>query len=236
MRWHCLQHVPFEGPGNIEQWARSKSFEFTVSNLWEEAPLPQPSVFDGLVIMGGPMNVYEEARYPWLVEEKRLIESAIGHGKAVFGVCLGAQLIADVLGSHVYRNPHKEIGWFPVQWTPQALESAIFKDFPQSMHVLHWHGDTFELPISAIRMAHSDACENQAFLYQDTVIGLQFHLESTQQSLELLVSHCDEELVPGPYIQQQEAILNQPEHIQHIQAALYRMLDALHQRCLIETN
>jgi GMP synthase-like glutamine amidotransferase len=117
MRIHYLQHVPFEDSAKIGEWARDTGHTVTCTRLCDEEALPPLNSFDWLVIMGGPMNVYEHQAYPWLVPEKRLIERAIEHGKFVLGVCLGAQLAADVLGGPVTKNRYREIGWFPVSLT-----------------------------------------------------------------------------------------------------------------------
>ena len=134
-----------------------------------------------MIVMGGPMNIYEEKKYPWLLREKCFIEDATKTGKVVIGICLGAQIIADVLGANVYAGEHKEIGWFPIFRTKEAGESIVFRDFPSELEVFHWHGDSFDLPSGCIRLAESAACPNQAFIYDERVVGLQFHLEVTRQ-------------------------------------------------------
>ncbi len=146
MKLHYIQHVPFEGPANIGDWARSQGWSLSATHLYRGDKLPAPGEFDWLVVMGGPMNIYEEDQYPWLAAEKKSIGKAIEAGKIVLGVCLGAQLIADVLGGRVVRNEHKEIGWFPVSLRPEGVESPVFRSFPPEFQALHWHGDTFSLP------------------------------------------------------------------------------------------
>ena len=125
----------------------------------------------------------------------------------VLGVCLGAQLIASALGARVYANPMKEIGWFPVQGVPDADSSFRF---PDECTVFHWHGETFDLRSGAVRLAKSEACENQAFQLGPFVIGLQFHLETTRDSAWLMLEHCRAELVPGPYVQTEQALRSTP--------------------------
>ena len=139
------------------------------------------SDFDWLIILGGPMNIYEEDKYPWLSKEKEFIHQAIASDKIVLGICLGAQLMADVLGGKVQRNVHREIGWFPVKLMPESKASRIFRVLPEEFMALHWHGDTFELPPGAVHTAESQACKNQAFEL-GKAIGLQFHLESSLDS------------------------------------------------------
>ena len=164
---------------------------------------------DLLVAMGGPMSVNDEVEHPWLVEEKALIRNAINAGKAVVGVCLGSQLIASALGARVYANRHKEIGWCPIRRVaaPPAGASDGRFVFPEGLKVFHWHGETFDLPASAITLAESDATTCQAFQFGPRVIGLQCHLETTPASSVDIVAHCADELVEGPFIQSAQAIL-----------------------------
>ena len=139
--------------------------------------------------------------YPWLTGEKNFIRAAIDTGKAVLGICLGAQLIADVLGSLVHPGDFKEIGWFPVTLTDEGRKAGISAILPAKLPVFHWHGDTFSIPEGAIHLAESSACKNQAFIYDDRVLALQYHLESTSESIQSLVRNCNAEIVDGKYIQ-----------------------------------
>ncbi len=228
MRLHYLQHVPFEGPANIEAWSGKQGFTISGTKLFEREALPTIGAFDWLVVMGGPMNIYEEADYPWLVPEKRLIAEAIAANKVVIGVCLGAQLVSDVLKGKVHRNPQKEIGWFPVSLTSEAKESPVFSGFPDRFMAFHWHGDTFHLPEGAVRTAFSEACAVQAFSYnQGRVIGLQFHLESSRESIRLLLDNCREELVEGDFIQTEAEILAGEPHLPEINGTMSALLNAL---------
>jgi GMP synthase-like glutamine amidotransferase len=210
MRAHVFQHVPFEGPGSIAPWLEARGATIGVTRFFQNDPLPKIEEIDFLVVMGGPMSVNDERVLPWLVTEKRFIREMIDHGKPVLGICLGAQMIANVLGAKVYPNPEKEIGWWPVQSTPGADHPhAVFR-FPDHCVVFHWHGETFDLPQGAVRLAKSAACANQAFQFGANVIGLQFHLETTPASARELVANCRDELVPGKYIQSGSAILAAP--------------------------
>ncbi len=224
MKLHYLQHVPFEGLGYIEEWARSRNIEISCTRLFDNETLPDTDCFDWLVVMGGPMGIHDHDEHPWLAEEKRCIKEAIEAGKTIVGICLGAQLIADVLGAKVYPGPHKEIGWYPIRRTSDAPEW-----FPGEITVFHWHGDTFDLPEDAIHLASSDACKNQGFLYRGRVLALQFHMESTHQSVEDLVENCADELTVGPYIQSAMQIQSAFDNITHINAALSQILDELPQ-------
>lgn len=208
MRAHCLQHVPFEGLGSIEPWLKAAGCELSATRFFEDTSLPGLNGLDLLVVMGGPMSVNDEAGHPWLVPEKRFILEAVRSGTAVLGVCLGAQLIASALGARVYRNREKEIGWLTVRAsTPPG--AAAFR-FPASFEAFHWHGETFDLPAGAVRLASSAGCENQAFQFGRTVLGLQFHLETTPRSARELVAHCRSELAASAYVQSEAAILAAP--------------------------
>ena len=206
MRIHYLQHVPFEDLANIAVWAAEHGHSITGTRLFCDDPLPAIDSFDLLVVLGGPMNVDEHGRYPWLLEEKRLIGQAIEGKKSVLGICLGAQLAATVLGAAVKENAHKEIGWFGVSMTDEAQSSKFFRDLPRDFTAFHWHGDTFDIPAGAVRLAGSEACANQAFEYDSHVLAVQFHLEYSTSSIEKMLHHCGDELVGGPYVQSREEI------------------------------
>jgi GMP synthase-like glutamine amidotransferase len=205
MRVHCLQHVPFEGLGSIGPWLQSAGAEVTTTRFFEDPALPDVADVDLVVAMGGPMSVNDEADLLWLVDEKRFVRAAAECGVPVLGICLGAQLIASALGARVYPNRVKEIGWFPIT-APSIAHEGLFQ-LPASIDVFHWHGETFDLPPGAARLASSPGCENQAFQIGDRVVGLQFHLETTPESARAIVENCRDELVPGPYIQTEAALL-----------------------------
>jgi GMP synthase-like glutamine amidotransferase len=214
MRIHYLQHVPFENPGSILTWAKNNQCDITSTHLYNDEALPDVNEFDWLVVMGGPMNIYEENQCPWLKAEKELIKAAIATNKVVLGMCLGGQLIADIIGGKVVQNNQKEIGWFPVSVTEQAKALPLFSFFPDNPMVFHWHGDAFvDLPQEATIIAESAACKNQAFVYQNRVFGFQFHLENTLPIIEELIKNCGDEMIPGDYVQSPEEILAHPEYI-----------------------
>ncbi|MFQ3242109.1 MAG: GMP synthase-like glutamine amidotransferase [Lentimonas sp.] len=225
MKILCLKHIAFEGPGTFALWAQARGHELTIESVYQNKPLPSPDTFDALLVMGGPMNIYEDAIYPWLTKEKSYIRSAIAAGKHVIGVCLGAQLIAHALGAKVTAGSQKEIGWFPIQPSPDCPAAL---PLPDQLRVLHWHGDTFDIPQGAQSIAHSAACAHQGFLYRDRVLALQCHLEITPQSLALLIAACSNELVEAPYIQEATIMQAEPEATyEQMQAVLFEMLDAL---------
>jgi len=224
MRAHCLQHVPFEGPGSIEPQLRTAGYELSHTRFFESALLPLRDDIDLLVVMGGPMSVNDEL--PWLAPEKKFIRNLIESGKPVLGICLGAQLIASAMGARVYKNPVKEIGWFPVQGVTSP-GSASFS-FPHSIEVFHWHGETFDLPPGAVQLARSEGCENQAFQIGRSVIGLQFHLETTLDSACELIANCRNELIPSRYVQTEDVILSAgSEKYESIQQMMGKVLSYL---------
>lgn len=210
MHIHYLQHVAFEGPGCIETWAKEKGHSLSATRLYLNESLPAITSFDALVVMGGPMGAYDEAIYDWMKEEKSFIKETINSGKKVIGICLGSQLVAEVLGAKVYPNKEKEIGWFPLTLTNAAKESSYTDFLPAEFTVFHFHGDTFDLPAGAKLLASSEACINQAYLYNNNVLGLQFHIEATQSGAEAMLEHCaDELLVKEKYIQEAAEIKKQ---------------------------
>lgn len=226
-RLHYLQHIHFEDLANIKVWAKDRGFAILRTLLFNDEKLPSLNDFDWLVIMGGPMNIYEEKKYPWLVREKRFIEKAINRQKVVLGVCLGAQLIADILGGKVYKNKHKEIGWHPVYLTEDGEKSTIFKALPKRFIAFHWHGDTFSLPKGCVRTAESKGCLNQAFEYNLNVVGLQFHLESSYLAVKKLLQNCWDELVEGRYIQSRDEIVSNCNNLCKINEIMNLLLDNL---------
>lgn len=223
MRAHYLQHVPFEGLGSIAPWLAAAGYEITATRLFEEAEFPNPAEIDLLIVMGGPMSVNDEADFAWLRPEKAFVRGVIEAGRPVLGICLGAQMIASAMGARVYRNAAKEIGWFPVRGISRD-DGGVFA-FPRAVEVFHWHGETFDLPPGALRLAESEGCENQAFQLGEAVIGLQFHLETTPESAREIVAHCRDELAPSRYVQSEASILSaEPEKYRTINELMAQVL------------
>jgi GMP synthase-like glutamine amidotransferase len=223
MRVHYFQHVPFEGLGSITGWLESRSARVTSTRFFEDSQIPRIADIDWLIIMGGPMSANDQETCPWLVAEKAFIAEAIAREKVVLGICLGAQLIAGALGARVYPNPQPEIGWFPIQQTG----GPGVRTLPAGADVFHWHGETFDLPAGALGIARSEACENQAFVIGDRVIGFQFHLETTPAAARAMIAACRSELVPGRFIQTEEEILASTERFDSINAIMASVLDSL---------
>ena len=206
MRAHILQHVSFEGPGFIEAWLQQTGYTISTTKFYDATPqLPAPSELDFIVVMGGPMSIHDETEYPWLIEEKQWLMHAIDAGVTALGICLGAQLLACTLGSCVYRNKYKEIGWFPIR-AEETQTDALFQ-LHDAVNVLHWHGETFDLPDGAVCLASSQACRNQAFQWGESVVGVQFHMEVTHEAVQALVEQCRDELNGGAFVQSEAQIL-----------------------------
>jgi GMP synthase-like glutamine amidotransferase len=207
-RIHFLEHAPHERPGSISDWARDRGYEVSGSRLYLNDPLPKHQYFHMLVVLGGPMSVKDVAVYPWLKEEKHFIERAIEHSMPVLGICLGAQLIADVLGAEVTPMIHKEIGWHEVVTTPECRKHSIASTFPERFPAFHWHGEMFSIPDGAINIGHSHACIHQGFTLADRVVALQFHPEITPRLAESFVREGAHELLPAPHIQDSLTIMD----------------------------
>jgi GMP synthase-like glutamine amidotransferase len=225
MRVHCYQHVPYEPVDRIEGWARANGHEFAPAR-WYAGEIPVgPVRSDLLVIMGGPMSVHDEAQHPWLAAEKRLIDRAIAGGTRVFGICLGAQLLADRLGASVTQMPHPEIGWFPIRTArvSNPFAGLIVDGTP----VFHWHGETFDLPAGSTGLASSEACPNQGFSCGDRILALQFHLEMTRDGAVEIIESCGEELTEQPTVQSAAAILADSGRFEATHPIMAALLDHL---------
>ena len=222
---HYIQHVPFESLGGLESWAQRQVFFITGTRMYAGESLPSIDDLDCVVILGGPMGVDEKNEYPWLVEEKKWIKEVLDHKIKIVGICLGAQLIASVMGAQVCRNPYDEIGWFPLRWTEMALQKKFMQDIPRDLMVLHWHGDTFGIPTGAELLGSSAACVNQGFIYEEHVLALQFHMEMTQVGLESLCTQCPDDLKTAPFVQATSEILSHEQNIAPNIKCLHQMLD-----------
>jgi len=235
MRIHYLQHVPYEGLGAIAGWVETKGHTTTSTRFYRDEQPPRVENFDLLIVMGGPMSVNDESAYKWLAREKALIAETIERGKPILGICLGSQLIADVLGTGgraggagVYKNRYKEIGWFPVELSNYGESLYVPGVFPSASNmVFHWHSETFDLPRGAKLLASSEACVNQAYIYGEKVIGLQFHLEITEQSIKGMIENSYSDIENGLYVQHPDEMVGNSEYIAVANDIMYRLLDTL---------
>jgi GMP synthase (glutamine-hydrolysing) len=190
-----LQHHPVEDLGRIADSLEEAALAWQYVRVFEGAAIPRDMKgAGGLIVMGGPESVYQLDRYPYLRDEMRLIESALHADKPILGICLGAQLLAAVLGSTVKRGATREIGWYPVQLADAAREDRLMRGLPTEFMAAHWHSDVFDLPNVAVALASSEMTTVQAFRYNDKAYGLLFHAEITEERLAKLVSEFAEDL------------------------------------------
>jgi GMP synthase-like glutamine amidotransferase len=235
MKAHCLQHETFEDMAAVETWLLQKGFHISTTRLFESDELPVLHDIDWLIIMGGSMSVNDDALYPWIAAERKFVRECIDAGKTVIGICLGSQMIASSLGAKVYPNDCKEIGWFPMYKNKQAV-STLFAALPDELTVFHWHGETYDLPNQAVRIAGSDACLHQIFQYGKKTVGFQCHLETTAASLASLSTACQNEISESRalggekarFIQTSEEMKNlEPEYSRAMHDVLYAVLEAM---------
>jgi GMP synthase (glutamine-hydrolysing) len=190
-----LQHIHCETPGIISECLQSADIDPRCIRTFEGDPIP--SNLDGqagLIVMGGPMSVYDHDQFPFLLQEQRLIEAALKNDKPVLGVCLGSQLLAATLGAEVKGGAQKEIGWHPITLTQGAASDALWKDLPQQFTAYHWHGDVFELPHEAVSLASSELTTCQGFRYGANAYGFLFHIEITEKIIQNMVEEFSAEL------------------------------------------
>lgn len=213
-----IQNVTSEGPGTILDHLRIGTIPCTIIDLEQGQLLPDIEPFSHVIIMGGPMAVYEMDAVPYLRDEALFIEKAVRAHKHVLGVCLGAQMLAHVLGARVYPGPAKEIGWYEVDLTDEGMKDRCMAELAvastRTAQVFQWHGDTFDLPRGAVRLASSNLFPNQAFRYADCVYALQFHIEVTpgivtgwlknEKGVDFLLIDKRSQEIYGPYRERAE--------------------------------
>jgi GMP synthase (glutamine-hydrolysing) len=192
--WVAIQHVPFEGPGLIAEVAAQSGIDLRLCHPYRGDPLPAVDELAGLVVMGGPMGVFDTDGHPYLVHEVELIAAIVRSGRPVLGVCLGAQLLAHALGATVYHGEQTEIGFGSVSLTRAGREDPVLGGLGlETLPVMHWHQDSFDLPAGALWLARSELYPHQAFRVGERAYGLQFHLEVDRE----LAFAWREHLPPG---------------------------------------
>jgi len=179
-----IKHIEIEGPGLIEYCLDQENIPYQILELKPGIHLPKLDDLTHLVLLGGPMNAYEEDRYPFLKDEDLFIKEAIQRGKRILGICLGAQLIAKALGAKVFKAPVKEIGWYDVSLTRIGSRDPLFSILPKTFPIFQWHEDTFEIPKAGKLIVTSKSIPHQAFRYGENTYGLQFHLEVTEEMIQ----------------------------------------------------
>ena len=221
MNIHILQHAEWETIGKLDVWFTNKKLSYSTSKMYKGESLPINKV-DFLIVMGGPMSIFDDENYPWLKQERKFIKQTINSGAKVIGICLGSQFIANALGAKVYMGKEKEIGFFDIQ---NKNSHPITKGLPNSLEVFHWHGDTFETPKNAINLFSSELTENQGFIYDNRVIALQFHLEVGREEIEDFVENGIDELTPSTYVHHKNKILKQNYNFDKSNSYLFNILD-----------
>jgi GMP synthase (glutamine-hydrolysing) len=213
-----VQHIQCETPGTIAEVLDARGIPRHAIRVFHGDPVP-PQVDEaaGLVIMGGPMGVYEQARYPFLRDEIRLLESALRAEVPVLGVCLGSQLLASALGAKVAPGTRKEIGWHPVWLSQSAGDDPLWKGAQPRFTAFHWHGDVFDLPRGAVSLASSELTACQAFRHGDNAYGLLFHMEVTDQLVSGMVKDCSDELTAAG-ISGMEILTKRSEHLPQLRS------------------
>ena len=190
----AFRHVAFEHLGNLEQALRARGFDIRyVDTPVDDIDAIDPAGVDLAVVLGGPIGAYENDAYPFLKDELTWIERRLAADKPILGVCLGAQMVARVLGARVYPGHTKEIGWGAITLTDEGARSCLAPLGEADIRILHWHGDTFDLPDGAVRLAANENYDNQAFAFGRRVLGVQFHIDLRPDEIEhWLVGHAAE--------------------------------------------
>lgn len=227
MHLHYFQHNHFEDLGLIGDWAKTNNFSTSVTRFDLNPELPSLQNFDWLVIMGGAMGVNDSDQYPWISNEIEFIKETIQSGKIVIGICLGSQMIASALGASVYVNREPEMGFWPITFTPEAQKDSVFMHFPAELNVMHFHFDTFTLPVGAVLMAKSTVTPVQAFRYGENVFALQFHLELTESNLPTFIKELEAEIIPGSLVQSPHEVMQKISYCRLNNQILRKVLDEI---------
>ncbi len=225
MKIHVLQHSSINTLGTIEEYARTRNHLLESTRFYETKSSPKLDSFDLLIIMGGPIGVYDYKENPWLRKEKEFIKQAIEAGKPVLGICLGSQLLADILGARVYENEYMEMGWFPVRAIAEGKESDFLKGLPEESTVFHWHSRTFDLPAESVHLFESECCKNQGFIYGGRVVALQFHPEVHEERIESLIRRFGDGMADGPFVQKKKEMLEQRKYLAETKEFMFLILD-----------
>jgi GMP synthase-like glutamine amidotransferase len=225
MKLYFFQHVPYESPGFILEWAKERGHFCHFVHFYENCTLPEINLIEALVVLGGPMNIYDVEKYSWLEPEKDFVKNFIRSGKKVLGICLGSQMIANSLGAKVIKNDHTEIGWFKVMVDQDRMPKQFTDIFPDEFITFHWHGDTFDIPEMAIGFISSEATPNQAFIHKN-VAAFQFHPEMTKEGVAMLVEHNEEVFEKEyPFIQSRMKLMDTVTYFEINKNFLYKFLD-----------
>lgn len=225
MKILALQHMASEGMSGMEKAFKKRKVEYDYVPLNEGAGIPEDiSHYSAVVILGGPMNVYQEKEYPFLVKEDKFIKKALKDGKPILGICLGGQLIAKAAGAKVLTGHRKEIGWYDLDLTEAGQKDPLFKGFPKRFKVFQWHGDTFQIPKKATKLASSEIFPNQAYRL-GSAYGLQFHIEVTKETIECWIEEYDKELKSLDYVNPDKIKEDTKRYLRDLNALADRFYD-----------
>lgn len=226
MHIHIIEHEPIEFSKNLLHYIHNNNHTVSVTNACTNEFKSIPHDFDCLIIAGGSQHVYEEDKYPWLVMEKQFIARAVEDQKYIFGICLGAQLLAEALGGKVFFNEFEELGWYDVSLTPAGLASFVFDMIPERFTIFQWHSDHYTLPPGAVRLASSAAAENQAFISANgRVVGIQFHPDFDCGSIQHMVRTTMDKWPSGPYVTKQNELIQKTGRMREPAWLMNQMLD-----------
>ena len=216
MKIHIFQHTKLSTPGSVTEWLKERKLEATTTRFFEGDSLPNVEDVDFLIICGGGMGVHDEQDHPWLVEEKKFIRRCLDEGKSIFGICLGAQLIAHVKGAEVKKHKHWEVGWHPIEIEGYGR-----------LNCFQYHQDTFDIPQGARKFATNDITSNQGFMIGENVIAVQFHPEADEVKVDVYSNDCT---ASGEFVQTREAMMNGCHFISEQKAWMFSQLDKLTSR------
>lgn len=227
MRLHLLEHDPTEMLStNMTKWARTKGHTIQQTYVCNGEILPAMDDFDWLMIMGGSPHTWEGNKHLWLAPEKVFIENALDHHKIIFGVCFGAQLLAEALGGRVFQNEQAEVGWYEIALTDEGKRSFLFQNIPKRFITFHWHFDHFSLPQECTRLAFSPATPIQAFVADDRpVVGVQFHPEYTKSMVAHFADKLGHEWEQDTFVAGRDAVLAKTGKILDTYWLMESMLD-----------
>ena len=235
----ALRHVPYETLGTLSNHLTRAGLEFRYWDLGESGGAANssqrfdPANWSALVVLGGPMNVDDTRRHPFLTDEVLWIRQSLRARLPILGICLGSQLLAKALGARVYANGVKEIGWYSLQITEQGQQDPLFRGSAPIETVFQWHGDTFDLPEGSVLLASSEQCKNQAFRHGANAYGLQFHLEMTPEMIDQWLAEpaCSGELAELEYIHPQAILAQTPAQFAAMRPLADRVLNRFVELC-----
>jgi GMP synthase (glutamine-hydrolysing) len=213
-----LEHIDIEGPGSMGEFFRNTAWQLQTLCLHSGEELPKDTQgIEAVFSLGGPMNVYETERYPFLAQEESFLRMAVQEGIPVLGICLGAQLLAKALGAKVIKLSEKEIGWHEISLTEEGRKDALFAHLPKRFPVYQWHEDAFEIPPGAAKLASSEICETQAFKAGENCYGLQFHMEVSPEMIVSWIGRYIPNATQGQDAQEmlRQAYLLRKEYMRH---------------------